>query len=178
MAATYPEMFKAATAYSGVPAGCFVSSDAHADTMPETPWLTSSSSPQVSTANQADAWNSTCAQGQVIASAQYWANTVKNMYPGYTGARPRFQVYHGSIDTTLRPQNYQETVKEWTGVFGYDATKPETSVNNFPLTGYKTDTWGVSTANPLGTVQGIYAQNVGHTVPINGAQDMKWFGLA
>lgn len=25
MAATYPEMFKAATAYSGVPAGCFVS---------------------------------------------------------------------------------------------------------------------------------------------------------
>jgi acetylxylan esterase len=24
MAATYPEMFKAATAYSGVPAGCFV----------------------------------------------------------------------------------------------------------------------------------------------------------
>jgi hypothetical protein len=25
MAATYPGMFKAATAYSGVPAGCFVS---------------------------------------------------------------------------------------------------------------------------------------------------------
>jgi acetylxylan esterase len=124
------------------------------------------------------------------------------MYPGYTGARPRFQVYHGSIDTTLRPQNYQETVKEWTGVFGYDATKPAKSQNNFPLNGYKTDTWGVSTANPLGTVQGIYAQNVGHTVPIQGyvvfffllwimvlcgfwltcffnsAEDMKWFGLA
>jgi acetylxylan esterase len=104
----------------------------------------------------------------VIASAQYWANTVKNMYPGYTGARPRFQVYHGSADTTLRPQNYQETVKEWTGVFGYDATKPAKSQQNFPLNGYKTDTWGVSTANPLGTVQGIYAQNVGHTVPIQG----------
>jgi acetylxylan esterase len=117
------------------------------------------------------------------------------MYPGYTGARPRFQVYHGSADTT---QNYQETVKEWTGVFGYDATKPAKSQQNFPLNGYKTDTWGVSTANPLGTVQGIYAQNVGHTVPIQGyvgflmcitwwnnadsldnsAQDMKWFGLA
>jgi hypothetical protein len=28
-----------------------------------------------------------------------WANVVNAMYPGYTGARPRFQVYHGSIDT-------------------------------------------------------------------------------
>jgi acetylxylan esterase len=154
---------------------------------------------QVSTANQAAAWNSTCAQGSVIASAQYWANTVKAMYPGYSGTRPRFQVYHGSVDTTLRPQNYQETVKEWTGVFGFDATKPAKSQQNFPLNGYKTDTWGVSTANPLGTVQGIYATGVGHTVPIQGyvgkllcvlrelladfffvnsAQDMKWFGLA
>jgi len=178
MAATYPEMFKAATAYSGVPAGCFVSFVHEQKSHLRYALLTPSSSKQVSTANQADAWNSTCAQGNVIASAQYWANTVKNMYPGYTGARPRFQVYHGSIDTTLRPQNYQETVKEWTGVFGYDATKPQKSQNNFPLNGYKTDTWGVTTANPLGTVQGVYAQNVGHTVPINGAQDMKWFGLA
>lgn len=145
MAATYPEMFKAATAYSGVPAGCFVS-----------------------TANQEAAWNSTCAQGSVQASSQYWANTVKAMYPGYSGARPRFQVYHGSVDTTLRPQNYQETVKEWTGVFGFDATKPQKSQNNFPAQNYKTDTWGVTTANPLGTVQGIYVTGVGHTVPVNG----------
>lgn len=96
MAATYPELFAAATAYSGVPAGCFVSSS-----------------------GQADAWNSTCAQGKVDATPAYWANTVKNMYAGYTGSRPRFQVYHGSIDATLLPPNYNETVKEWTGVFGY-----------------------------------------------------------
>ena len=140
--------------------------------------LTPSFFTQVSTANQAAAWNSTCAQGNVQATAQYWANTVKNMYPGYTGARPRFQVYHGSADATLRPQNYQETVKEWTGVFGFDATKPQKSQNNFPQNGYKTDTWGVSSANPLGTVQGIYATGVGHTVPIRGADDLKWFGLA
>ncbi|KAK3672190.1 hypothetical protein LTR78_007943 [Recurvomyces mirabilis] len=154
MAATYPEMFKAATAYSGVPAGCFVSSS-----------------------GQADAWNSTCAQGKVVASAAYWTNVVKNMYSGYSGARPRFQVYHGSIDATLLPQNYQETVKEWTGVFGYDATKPAKTQSNYPKSGYTTDTWGVSAANPLGQVQGIYAQNVGHTVPIQGTQDMMWFGL-
>lgn len=47
MAATYPELFAAATAYSGVPAGCFLS-----------------------TANQADAWNSTGAQGNSHATEQ------------------------------------------------------------------------------------------------------------
>ena len=145
MAATYPGMLKAATAYSGVPAGCFVS-----------------------TANQEAAWNSTCAQGTVQASAQYWAATVKAMYPGYSGARPRFQVYHGSADAILRPQNYQETVKEWTGVFGFDAAKPQKSQADFPKQGYKTETWGVSEANPLGTVQGIYVTGVGHTVPVDG----------
>lgn len=145
MAATYPELFAAATAYSGVPAGCFVSSS-----------------------GAVDAWNSTCAQGNVDQPAAYWTNVVKNMYPGYSGARPRFQVYHGSIDTTLRPNNYRESVKEWTGVFGYDATKPQTVKNNFPANGYTTDIWGVDSTNPLGKVQGIYALNVGHTVPING----------
>ncbi|KAK4923632.1 hypothetical protein LTR49_009187 [Elasticomyces elasticus] len=154
MAATYPELFKAATAYSGVPAGCFVS-----------------------TADQEAAWNSTCAQGKIDASPEYWTSVVEGMYSGYTGARPRFQVYHGSIDTTLYPNNYNETVKEWTGVFGYDYTSPDTIKADFPKSGYTTDIWGVDSANPLGTVQGIYAVNVGHTVPIDGDQDMQWFGL-
>jgi acetylxylan esterase len=145
MAATYPELFAAATAYSGVPAGCFISSS-----------------------GAVDAWNSTCADGNVDASAAYWTNVVKGMYAGYSGARPRFQVYHGSIDTTLKPNNYRETVKEWTGVFGYDATKPQSVKSNFPANGYTTDIWGVDSQNPLGKVQGIYALNVGHTVPING----------
>ena len=145
MAATYPELFAAATAYSGVAAGCFMSS-----------------------ANQVDAWNETCSQGQVIATPQYWTSVVEAMYSGYSGARPRFQVYHGSIDNILLPENYNETVKEWTGVFGYTYTSPEKVENNFPQSGYTTDIWGVTTENPLGTVQGVYALNVGHTVPING----------
>ncbi|KAK5115727.1 hypothetical protein LTR62_000816 [Meristemomyces frigidus] len=154
MAATYPELFKAATAYSGVPAGCFVSSS-----------------------GGTDQWNSTCAQGKVDATPAYWTSVVKNMYAGYTGGRPRFQVYHGSIDATLLPPNYNETVKEWTGVFGFDYTKPAKVEQNFPHSGYTTDIWGASAANPLGQVQGIYAINVGHTVPINGTADMMWFGL-
>ena len=69
---------------------------------------------------------------------------------------------------TLYPNNYQETVKEWTGVFGFDYQSPDTTEENTPKSGYTRETWGVSDANPLGTVQGIYALNVGHTVPING----------
>jgi acetylxylan esterase len=161
MAATYPELFKAATAYSGVAAGCFVSTG-------ETSAPAAGSTP---------AWNSTCAQGQVDASPEYWTSVVKAMDPGYAGSRPRFQIYHGSIDTVLLPENYNETVKEWTGVFGFDYTQPDKVEADFPLSGYTTDIWGVTTANPLGTVQGIYALNVGHTVPIDGDQDMQWFGL-
>jgi acetylxylan esterase len=86
MAATYPELFQAGIVYSGVPAGCFVSQS-----------------------GGVDAWNSSCAQGQVHDTPQQWANVVKNMYPGYSGVRPKMQVYHGTADTTLYPNNYNET---------------------------------------------------------------------
>lgn len=36
-------------------------------------------------------------------TSRRWANVVDAMYPDYTGARPRFQVYHGSIDTVRMP---------------------------------------------------------------------------
>ncbi|KAI8934972.1 hypothetical protein NX059_008638 [Plenodomus lindquistii] len=148
LAATYPNIFKAAIPYSGVNAGCFVSA-----------------------ANGIDAWNSTCANGQSTATPAAWATIAKNMYPGYNGTRPRMQVYHGSADSTLRPQNYQETMKQWAGVFGYDYDKPESTKANDPQSGYTRTVYGVS-------VQGVYAQGVGHTVPIRGADDMKFFGFA
>ena len=168
MAATYPEMFAAGIAYSGVAAGCFVSSS-----------------------NQVDGWNSSCSQGQVVASQSYWTQVVDNMYPGYTGARPKMQIYHGSIDTTLYPENYNETVKEWTGVFGYSLT-PQQTLANTPLPNYTKYVFGpsvqgiyVSTSpfppsqtidhNPL--IISFQAVNVGHTVPIQGTEDLKWFGL-
>ncbi|ORY10114.1 PHB depolymerase family esterase [Clohesyomyces aquaticus] len=148
MAATYPDLFKAAIVYSGVPAGCFVSAS-----------------------GGVDAWNSTCAQGNSIATPAAWANVVKNMYSGYTGARPKMQIYHGTADTTLLPNNYNETIKEWAGVFGYDYTKPATTEDNKPLTNYHRYTFGPQ-------LQGIYAVGVGHTVPIQGAEDMKYFGFS
>jgi len=147
MCAAYPDLFQAASVYSGVSAGCFVSA-----------------------ANQVDAWNATCAQGHTVDTQQQWANVVKAMYPGYNGARPRMQIYHGSADTTLYPQNYNETIKQWTGVFGYNL-KPQQVLPNTPQPRYTKEIFGPN-------VQGIYAQGVGHTVPVQGNEDLKWFGLA
>ncbi|RHZ61550.1 uncharacterized protein CDV56_108851 [Aspergillus thermomutatus] len=146
MAATYPELFAAGIAYSGVAAGCFMSA-----------------------ANQVDAWNSSCSQGQVIATPEVWAGVAEAMFPGYNGPRPKMQIYHGSVDEALYPQNYNETCKQWAGVFGYDYGAPHTVVENTPEANYETTTWGDK-------LQGIYATGVGHTVPIHGDQDMIWFG--
>lgn len=147
LAATYPDVFAAGIVYSGVPAGCFMSS-----------------------AGGVNAWNSTCANGQSQTTAEGWASMVFGMYPDYEGARPRMQVYHGSADTTLAAPNYQETIKQWAGVFGYDAEAPATEEQNTPQSGYTTSTFGEN-------LIGIYAQGVGHTVPIRGDDDMTFFGL-
>ena len=148
MAATYPDVFAAGIAYSGVPAGCFMSQS-----------------------SGVAAWNNTCANGQSTATPQKWAQVVFDMYPGYNGKRPKMQIYHGSADTTLRPQNYQETMKQWAGVFGYNYDKPASTKSNDPQSGYTRTIYGER-------AEGIYAQGVGHSVNIRGADDMKFFGFA
>lgn len=115
-------------------------------------------------------WNSTCANGQSKTTAEHWAQVAKDMYPEYDGPRPKMQIYHGSSDTTLAAPNYQETIKQWSGVFGYDAAAPESESPNTPQSGYTTSVFGEN-------LIGIYGQGVGHTVPIRGDDDMKFFGL-
>ncbi len=95
---------------------------------------------------------------------------VFDMYPGYNGSRPKMQIYHGSADSTLNQNNYNETIKQWCGVFGYDYTKPDNTQANSPQSKYTTYTWGDH-------LVGVYATGVGHTVPIRGSDDMKFFGL-
>ncbi|GKT88878.1 PHB depolymerase family esterase [Colletotrichum tofieldiae] len=145
MAATYPELFTAGIVYNGVPAGCFYT-------------------------GSVNGWNSTCAHGNVKQTASQWAQQVFNADPGYKGSRPRMQIYHGSVDATLYPANYQETIKQWSGVFGYNPDKPTSSKQNTPQTNYRTDVFGDH-------LTGVWAVGVGHTVPIRGADDMKFFGL-
>jgi len=73
LAAAYPEVFQAASAYSGVAAGCFFVAG--------------------STANMATpGWSNQCANGQLIQTAQVWGNLARSYYPGYTGARPKMML--------------------------------------------------------------------------------------
>lgn len=149
MAAAYPELFAAGSLYSGVAAGCFMSS-----------------------ANLVDAWNSTCANGRVVASQSYWASVVDGM--GGSPPYPRMQIWHGSADNLIYPQNYNETIKQWTGVFGVSQTPTNTRANSAagsPQAGYYTYDYGSN-------VQGIYGVGVGHGVPEHVQQSMEWFGIA
>ncbi|PVI08297.1 carbohydrate esterase family 1 protein [Periconia macrospinosa] len=146
LAATYPDLISAVSLYSGVPAGCFVSAS-----------------------GAAAAWNNTCSAGQSTASPQKWGDVVRAMYPGYNGTRPRMQIWHGSVDATLAPRNYDETIKQWTNVFGVGTT-PTSSTPDSPEKGYRRDDFGKS-------VEGIWAVGVGHSVPSHLDASEAWFGL-
>lgn len=93
----YPDVFRAGAAFAGVPFGCFATTDG-------------------------SEWNSQCANGQLIRSPQQWGDLVRRAYPGYSGPRPRMQLWHGTNDDVLRYPNFGEAIKQWTNVAGIGQT--------------------------------------------------------
>jgi len=108
--AVYPDVFKAGAEFSGVPAGCWA--DGYA------------------ASNQ---WSGNCAGGKTTFTAQQWGDKVRAMDTGYSGYRPRIQLWHGDADPTISPNNQTEAIKEWTNVLGL-ATSP-TSTTTVTLSG-------------------------------------------
>jgi poly(hydroxyalkanoate) depolymerase family esterase len=92
--AAYPDVFKGGAAFAGVPAGCW------------------------SVNNPDGQWSSPCAGGEITHTAQQWGDMVREMYPGYSGFRPRIQLWHGEADSTLSYTNQTESIKQWTNVLG------------------------------------------------------------
>lgn len=140
----YPDVFKAGAAFMGVPFGCFATTDG-------------------------STWNSACANGQVTKTPQQWGDLVRAAYPGYTGTRPRMQVWHGTEDTTLRYPNFTEEIKQWTNVHGLSQSPTSTDRPQ--------PTW---TRTRYGTaVEAISLQGVGHNLPLGGqaAMVISFFGL-
>jgi hypothetical protein len=145
----YPDVFKAGAAFMGVPFGCFATTDG-------------------------SMWNSACANGQVTHTPAEWGTMVRNAFPGYTGARPRMQVFHGDQDTTLRYPNFGEEIKQWTNVLGVSQTP---SFTDTPQSGWtRTRYGGTGVQAP---VEGISIAGVGHSLPLNGqaAMAIAFFGL-
>lgn len=100
--ALYPDVFKAGSAFAGVPAGC---------------WAVS---------NPDGGWSAPCAGGAVVHTPEEWGAIVEAMYPGYTGPRPRVQLFHGDADDTIDYANHTEAIDEWTAVLGLSLTPTST----------------------------------------------------
>jgi cellulase/cellobiase CelA1 len=143
----YPDVFKAGASFAGVPFACFA------------------------TTNGSE-WNSTCSGGQLIKTPQEWGDLVRNAYPGYTGARPRMQIWHGTNDDTLRYPNFGEQIKQWTNVHGLSQTP---SFTDTPQSGYTRTRYGGT--GGMAPVEAISMQGVTHNLPIDAAQVIRFFGL-
>ncbi|KAI1073594.1 putative Acetylxylan esterase A [Whalleya microplaca] len=155
LAGAYPDVFKAVSVYSGVPDGCFFV--------------------QGSTATQdPPGWANSCANGQLIKTAEEWGDLVRSYYPDFTGTRPRLQIFHGTADSTLRYPNYQEQLKQWSDVLGLTDKK---DAANTPQSGYTQTIYGDGTTTTAQLV-GYSANGVGHTVPQHPDMDIAFFGIA
>lgn len=142
----YPDVFAAGSANAGVAFGCFADP-----------------------AGGYDVWNSACATGTVIKTGAEWAAIVKAAYPGFSGTRPKMQVFHGSADTVLYPQNLQEEIKEWTAVLGLPSSPVSTTANT-PLSGWTKYVYGT-------TFEAYSAAGVDHNIPLQESVVMSWLGL-
>ena len=59
-------------------------------------------------------------------TAQEWGNIARACYPGYTGPRPRVQLWHGTADGIINYSNQVEAIMQWGNVLGL-STNPTTT---------------------------------------------------
>ncbi|RSM59832.1 esterase [Actinoplanes sp. ATCC 53533] len=149
MLAVYPDLFKAGAAFMGVPFNCFANA---ADYPP----------------------GGQCTGGAMNRTPQQWGDAVRQAYPGYTGPRPRVQLWHGTNDTLVPYQLLQESIEQWTNVFGLSQTPTSSDT---PQTNWNRRRY----ADTAGTVQveAYSIQGAGHSLPSSGmaAAAVTFFGL-
>jgi poly(hydroxyalkanoate) depolymerase family esterase len=150
IAALYPDVFAAASAFMGVPFACFPN---------ESDYL---------------AGNSVCANGNNAKTPQQWGDLARAAYPGYTGAYPRMQLWHGTADTVVNYRNLQMEVDQWTNLHGLSQNPTSTDT---PQSGWTRRRY----ADAAGTVQveAITVNGAGHQLPQGGmaALAIAFFGL-
>ena len=146
--AVYPDIFRAGSAKSGVPAGCWA--DGY---------------------DPSQQWSNTCAAGSVSKTAQQWGDLVRAMYLSYTGHRPRVQLFHGTADITISYNNMAESIKEWTDVLSLNSTPTSTDAYGNYTRQFWNNTCGYR------VLEAWAAQGVGHSMAFDEADILKFFGL-
>ena len=104
--ALYPDVFKAGAAFAGMPAGCRGAGES----------------------GNGGGYSGACAGGSVTHTAQEWGDIARGLAPGYTGHRPRVQLFHGDADDIIKFPNHTEAIKQWTDVLGLDASPTSTDM--------------------------------------------------
>jgi hypothetical protein len=138
----YPDVFKAGAASAGVPFGCFAGPDS---------------------------WNTACANGNITRTPQQWGDLVRAAFPGYTGARPRIQLWHGDNDDILRVHNFDEEIKQWTNVLGVSQTPTSTEANT-PRAPWIRTRYGTR-------VEAIREPDQGHNLQFVETEAVRFLGL-
>ncbi|MEN3121436.1 PHB depolymerase family esterase [Janibacter sp. LM] len=127
--ATYPDLFAGGSVIAGLPYRCATS--------------------------MIDAFG--CMNNPPDRTPTQWGDLARQGFPGYSGARPRVAVWHGTADSTVVPANARELVDQFTDVAGVGTTPTATS--SLP---------GGTTRTSYGDAVVRYSvQGMGHGTPVD-----------
>lgn len=145
--ATYPDVFKGASIYSGFAAGCIAGSPG---------------------SNPSEC-NPQCLAGNLVHTGKEWADIARAMYPSYNGSYGPMLIWHGTSDFIVAYGNLAEELKQWSTLKDVSFAK---NVTNSPSSGYTKMIYGDGTQ-----LMGYSGRGVGHTVPVHPQVDFNFFGL-
>jgi acetylxylan esterase len=150
LAATYPDVFKGAASYSGVPAACWAGSP-------------------ISTPVSSDL---SCPLGKKASTftAKQWADLARGCYPGYNGTYPKMMIVHGTADTAVTINNLKAQLDQWSTVEGLSFTK---NISNDPIANWKRIVYGDGTK-----LIGFEVQGGGHIPAFQGQATLQFFGFS
>jgi poly(hydroxyalkanoate) depolymerase family esterase len=143
MLATYPDVFAAGAIIAGLPYRCATSVPEAFECM---------------------------FQGQTR-SAQEWGSLVRNA-SSHRGPWPKVSVWHGSADTTVKPMNAGEIVKQWTDIHGL---KPKPSFSE-TVDGYPRRVWINASGDDV--IEEYVITGMAHGTPLSTGDDENSYGAA
>lgn len=132
MLATYPDVFAAGAPHSSFPYKCATTY----------------------------AQLSACSFGYVNYTSTVWGNLARSGYPGYSGPRPKVQIWHGSADPLIYLSNQYQQVLQWTNVHGTDGVVDQYAA----ILGQP---WNIYRLGSTSVVETVTVQYMGHAQAVD-----------